>query len=144
MRVFLDTSALVAVADRNEERHALASERWLSWLEGGWTLVTHNYVAVELMAVLHRRLGKGEAVLQTADLLAPVEVRWITPTLHGEAVAAYRESEQQGVSIVDHVSFAVMRSEQLTTAFAFDEDFRRAGFETVPTQKLPIRRDSEP
>jgi predicted nucleic acid-binding protein len=132
VRVFLDTSALVAVADEDEERHETATEKWLEMLERSWPLVTHSYVAVELAAVLHRTIGKRAAAVQVSDLLGPVEIRWVTPSLHAEAFAGFRESRRAKVSLVDHVSFTVMRGEEVSTAFAFDDDFRRAGFETIP------------
>lgn len=94
-------------------------------------MLTHNYVVVELIALIHRRLGKVAAVRSIDNLLAPAETRWITPSLHAEAMAAYRVSGRDS-SFVDQMSFAVMRSEGLTTAFAFDDDFRKVGFETVP------------
>ena len=36
------------------------------------------------------------------------------------------------VSLVDHVSFHVMRMLGITRAFAFDADFAAAGFSTLP------------
>jgi predicted nucleic acid-binding protein len=132
VRVFVDTSALVAVADRDEARHDQAADLWVEMLERGWPLVTHNYISVELAAVLHRIIGKRAAARQVADLLGPLETRWVTPSLHAEAFNGYRESTRTGVSLVDHVSFVVMRGEELDTAFAFDADFERAGFTTIP------------
>jgi predicted nucleic acid-binding protein len=35
---------------------------------------------------------------------------------------------RSGASFVDHVSFVLMRARGVTTAFAFDEDFARQGF----------------
>jgi predicted nucleic acid-binding protein len=132
MKVFLDTSALYCLADESEDRHGAASEAWLRLLRGGHDLIVHNYVLVEFVALLHKRLGKAAVLHRTEDLMAPVEVRWIIPTLHAEGMASYRESGRKDTSLVDHMSFAVMRSERIGTAFAFDDDFRRAGFETIP------------
>jgi predicted nucleic acid-binding protein len=36
------------------------------------------------------------------------------------------------VSLVDRVSFELMRREGIERALAFDDDFTEAGFETVP------------
>jgi len=41
-------------------------------------------------------------------------------------------STEQHASFVDQVSFVVMRDAGIATAFAFDRDFHRAGFEVVP------------
>jgi predicted nucleic acid-binding protein len=39
---------------------------------------------------------------------------------------------RRDVSLVDWVSFEVMRRSGIGTAFAFDRDFRRHGFATIP------------
>jgi len=131
VRIFADTSALFAVVDGRDQRHGLAAGRFRAFGAQSAELLTHNYVIVELVALIHRRLGKLAATEAVERLLAPVEIRWVTPSLHAEAMAAYRESDQDA-SFVDQMSFAVMRSERLSTAFAFDDDFRRAGFDIVP------------
>jgi predicted nucleic acid-binding protein len=131
VRAFADTSALFAVVDERDQRHGRAAEGFRALRAQRAELLTHNYVMVELVALIHRRLGKLAAAEAVDRLLAPVEIRWVTPSLHAEAMAAYRESEQDA-SFVDQMSFAVMRSERLRTAFAFDDDFRRAGFQTIP------------
>lgn len=38
-------------------------------------------------------------------------------------------TQRRAPSLVDFVSFEVMRERGITTAFAFDDDFRRQGFE---------------
>jgi predicted nucleic acid-binding protein len=47
--------------------------------------------------------------------------------LHDAALSSYLDS-RSGASFVDHVSFVLMRARGVTTAFAFDEDFARQGF----------------
>jgi predicted nucleic acid-binding protein len=50
--------------------------------------------------------------------------------LHAEVRGLVASRRQ--VSLVDLVSFEVMRREGIDTAFAFDRDFERAGFQVVP------------
>jgi predicted nucleic acid-binding protein len=47
------------------------------------------------------------------------------------AWAAYTRGEAGDAGIVDHVSFVVMRRENLTEVLSNDEHFRRAGFRTL-------------
>ncbi len=61
-----------------------------------------------------------------------MEVLWVEPDVHAAAVATLLATDQRGVSLVDWVSFAVMRRYGLRRAFTFDEGFRRQGFELVP------------
>lgn len=131
MRVFADTSGLYAYLDAADPRNGSAVASFREMVDRRAQLVTHDYVIVELLALTQRRLGRIAAAGTVESLLAPIEIRWVTPSLHAEAMAAFRDSERNA-SFVDQMSFAVMRSEQLTTAFAFDDDFQKAGFTTVP------------
>ena len=125
MRVFVDTSALLAVLDEDDREHSDAADTFRSLLDSA-ELVTHNYVLVECLALVRRRLGSA-AVAQLSDGILPViETVWVDEALHQAAFAAHRAVGS--VSLVDHVSFEVMRREELDTAFTFDTDFEAQGF----------------
>lgn len=47
------------------------------------------------------------------------------------ALAIYKQSYAQEFSIVDCLSFVVMRQNQITHAFTFDAHFAQAGFEII-------------
>lgn len=129
MSAFVDTSALYALLDEDEARHESAAAAFRSLR--GERLVTHAYVVVETAALVARRLGVG-ATSQLFDAILPaVEVEAVDAALHREAVTAYRASGSGSVSLVDRTSFEFMRRHALTVAFAFDEDFRAAGFDLV-------------
>ena len=51
MKVFVDTSALLAVLDADEKRHKQAASAWKRLLEEDARLVTTNYVLVESFAL---------------------------------------------------------------------------------------------
>lgn len=125
--IFLDTSAIYALADRADPNHRRAREHLLRVLEAGETLLTHNYVLVESMALLQRRLGMPAAIRFARDAEA-FEVVWVDESTHGEAVARLEKTGTGGVSLVDAVSFLVMRKRGIRTALAFDADFVAAGF----------------
>ena len=52
--------------------------------------------------------------------------------LHAGAVAAFRDTVESSVSLVDRTSFAFMRRAGIKRAIAIDADFRTAGFSTIP------------
>ena len=69
----------------------------------------------------------------TIDRVLPaIEVAPVDTELHATALAAYRESIDSSVSLVDRTSFVFMRRESIARAIALDADFRKAGFETLP------------
>ena len=95
-------------------------------------LMTHNYVLLEATALVHRRLGAA-AVRALDELLAIIGTTvWIDDIRHSAGVAALLAALPTQISLVDFISFNTMRELGLTHAFAFDADFRRAGFRTLP------------
>jgi predicted nucleic acid-binding protein len=125
MKVFVDTSALLALLDEDDLHHVEAGSTFRSLVEDA-ELVTHNYVHVEAIAVTRRRLGSG-ATARLIDAFLPLMTTiWIDERLHAAAIEAHRAAP--GPSLTDHVSFVVMRHEGIEVAFAFDRDFETAGF----------------
>ncbi len=125
--IFVDTSAIYAWADAADANHAAAVRRLQAILDSGEDLLTHNYVLVEAIALLQARLGLGAAHRLAKDAAA-FTVEWVDEALHLEALRALERSRKRHVSLVDHVSFLVMRQRGVATAFAFDPDFVTAGF----------------
>jgi uncharacterized protein len=133
VRTFVDTSALYALLDEDDDNHPAAA----AWLSGpgaasSEVLVSHNYVLVETAALVHRRLGPS-AVRALFDAFAPaLSVFFVDEVLHERAVAAHLAALKRRVSFVDWVSFELVRERGLDRAFAFDRDFVTAGIAVVP------------
>ncbi len=111
MTLFVDTSVLYGAADRSDRWNARAKEI----LAAGEPLVTSDHVLVETWLLAERRLGMDiaerlwEGVKRSGCALEPataadLEVAWAI----GEAFA------DQGFSIADRTSFAVMQRLGLT------------------------------
>jgi predicted nucleic acid-binding protein len=125
--IFLDTSAIYAWTDAADPNHRAAVRRLEAILDRGEELLTHNYVLVESIALLQARLGLAAANKLAADSGAFV-IEWVDDELHASGVGDLQRSKKRHVSLVDHISFLVMRSRDVATAFAFDPDFTSAGF----------------
>jgi predicted nucleic acid-binding protein len=134
--MFVDTSALYAVVDELDPNHAVAAETLRSLVEGE-PLVTHNYVVLETLALIQRRLG-AEAARAVVDQLLPLlEVAWVDRDLHALAVTASIATGSRRASVVDWASFELMRSRGISEAFVFDRDFIAQGFQVVPAPQDP-------
>ena len=130
--IFLDTSALLALLDAEDLFHDEARPRWERLLDGvragGHVLSTHYAVVVETSALIARRLGP-EAVRQLHDDLLPIaEIVWINDRLHRRATAAMFAAGRRDASLVDWLSFEVMRRRRIRRAFTYHGDFGEQGF----------------
>ena len=95
-------------------------------------LLTHNYVLVELTALVQARLGLRRLRDLVERLIPVARMAWVNAEIHHAAANALLAAGRRRVSFVDWVSFEVMRGQGIETAFAFDPDFRAQGFRTIP------------
>ncbi len=126
--IFLDTSAIYALADRADLNHQNAKTLFDKALHGGEGLLIHNYILIEAAALIHHRLGFAPAKKFLKDV-AFFQTVWVDAFLHEAGTALFLQSAKRRVSFVDCVSFALMRQKGIKAAFAFDDDFLRAGFQ---------------
>jgi predicted nucleic acid-binding protein len=131
MNIFVDTSALLALLDADDLHHAQASSSWDLALAAGAALLTSNYVLVEALAVIQRRLGVDAVAALIDEVMPAFDVEWVTAEDHSAAVAALLAARRRDLSLVDCTSFLLMRRLGLVHAFAFDRHFAEQGF-TAP------------
>ena len=130
--MFLDTSALYAVLDSDEDNHARAARFWAKIVDGEEGLATSNYIVVESVALIQRRLGMPAVRAFTTDLLPMLSLLTISAEQHAVAVAAMLAANRRDLSLVDCSTFELMRRAGETRVFTFDGHFRQHGFEVVP------------
>jgi predicted nucleic acid-binding protein len=128
---FVDTSALLAFLDRDAARHAEVVAE-MTPLLAERSGVTHNYALVETEALVHRRHGGRAARRLLQDVVPLLDVAWVTRELHDAAVASHLDDLRRRTSLVDHVSFQLMRGRGLRRALTLDRHFREAGFTIAP------------
>ena len=125
--IFLDTSAAYAAIDTADPHHEEAAERLQAALLQRIAVLTHNYVVLESAALIQRRLGLDAALTFLKDTRL-LKIHWITQEDHMEAVDLLTERIRRNLSLVDCMSFVVMKQHSVTTALVYDSDFQAEGF----------------
>ena len=132
MSVFVDTSAFFAVLDADDENHDRARQVWEDLLTQEAVLVCSNYVLVETLALVQHRLGLPAVRTFQEDIMPVLNVEWVDETIHQVGIASVLAAARRGLSLVDCVSFEIMRRLGIKTAFVFDHHFDEQGFECLP------------
>lgn len=128
MRVFVDTSAFLALLQPQDHNHADAKRILIELQRQQAVLVTTNYILVETTALVQRRLGITAVQDLQKYVFSAVEVRWIDETLHQVALSALLVANRRQLSLVDCTSFEVCRRFGINNIFAFDEHFVEQDF----------------
>jgi len=132
-RVFVDTSAFIALLDPRDDchDHAVHIEQALSSQTA--QLVTTNFVLDETYTGLRGKI-QHSAILRFRDSVRQsqrLKVVRITEALEDQAWEIFARYDDKDFSFTDCTSFAVMQQLGITTAFAFDEHFGQFGFTPV-------------
>lgn len=131
MNVFVDTSAFLALLNKEELHNQTAWEIWQQLSTKKAEVTTTNYVVVESTALIQNRLGL-EAVRDFQKLFVPlIRVTWVDEALHNMGLSFMLAVNRRQLSLVDCVSFAAMRELSITHYFAFDEHFYEQGFTEI-------------
>ena len=132
MKVYVDTSALYALLDADDQNHASAKVIWGSCLEQDALLVSSNYVILETMALFQRRLGMDAVRRFCLEMLPVFHLLWVNVEVHAAAVGTLLAVGRRDLSLVDCTSFELMRRAGVDTAFAFDRHFAEQTFRCLP------------
>jgi predicted nucleic acid-binding protein len=130
-RVFVDTSALLALVSATDRFHPAALESLGVLLAAKASFCTTSYVLVETYALLGKRFGPQAVEAFRRDFAPLLEVTWVDAALHESALDLLQDERVRGLSLVDAASFITMRQARLDQAFTFDKRFTDAGFECV-------------
>jgi uncharacterized protein len=135
--LFVDSGAWYALTDRSDRHHRQAIEFYRQIFKDFQQLITTNLVFAETFTLIRRGLGHAPGVSFLNNLSASPRVMKIfsDPEIEEHAQAIIRQYKDQDFSYTDAVSFALMEQKNITQAFTFDQHFKTAGFEVLPSIK---------
>jgi uncharacterized protein len=124
--IFLDTSAIFALADIDDEKHSEAVRLFESVQDTGEQILTRSYILVESAALLQHRIGL-DAALAFLREACNFTVLWVDESLHDRAVQLLNQRKPTKISLVDAVNVVVMQEKGIKKFLSFDKHFSDAG-----------------
>jgi predicted nucleic acid-binding protein len=129
-RIFLDTVYILALTNRRDQYHQLAT-RLVSQF-AGHSMATTDAILLEVgnaLARSHRQeAAKAIQQLLTSD---DVEVVHLSQELFERGLAPYTTHQDKAWSLVDCISFIVMTEVGIAGALTTDRHFEQAGFQAL-------------
>ena len=131
--VFIDTSALYALVDRNDAGHRAAADAVGKLVRDRRRLVTTDYIVAETVNLANARGGAsvGMRVLDLIEQSVGIRVEWIGSDRFDATKTFFRKHSDHGYSFTDCSSFTTMRELRVTTALTTDRHFKSAGFQVL-------------
>ena len=124
--IFVDTSAIIALLNRNDSFHDQAEKIILKLEKERVSLVITNYIRLETHALLLYRAGSIIALKFLEDKSWYVE--WVSEQDEHEALEVIKKYNDKSFSLTDAVSFVIMKRLNINGAFTFDRHFQQYGW----------------
>ena len=131
MSVFIDTSAIFAIIDADDEHHKRAKDIWEKLILEEEPIICSNYVVVETFALVQNRLGVEAVRTLQEDILSMIAIEWVDDITHRTGVTGILTALRKKLSLVDCTSFEIMRKLGIRKAFTYDPHFKEQGFTAV-------------
>ena len=127
-RALVDSSAFLALRDRDDEHHGEAVAIFHRLAQQRFRLYTTNTMLIEAHALILSVLGRSQAseFLQEIDQGSTTVIRVRQADEERAKQILYRFTDKD-FSFNDAVSFAVMERLEISQAFTFDADFAQYG-----------------
>ena len=130
MRVFLDTSGIIALSDEKDKNHNRAKTYLKEEVQKGARFVIGKNILAEYIDGVTKRIDKKKAIEELDNILNSklLVVEPVSEADWDKAIRYFRKYNDQRIDLTDCLSFAIMERLDLKTAFTFDDDFKTHGF----------------
>jgi len=134
-RVFVDTSAFLALEDASDEHHQEAIRfRERELLAGSYEVVTTSYISDETLTLIRNRLGIQASIDFSRKIRKSriVTIISVSREVEEKALDLFERYDDKNFSFTDCVSFVVMQDLGIQDAFTFDKHFAQMGLFRTP------------
>lgn len=132
MKVFIDTSAFVALFIEKEMDHAFIAKQYITYRQGRAQLFTSHYILDELFTrLLYYKtainLDKCIQTLKASITRGEVTVLQIDDMLFHKAIDIFLKFSEHTISFTDATTYMLCKNYSLDEVFTLDSDFKKMG-----------------
>lgn len=131
MRIFLDTSFLIALSDEKDKNHKAAKMSLRELVGKGARFVVAKNILNEYLDGVTKRISKEKAIEELDNILNSklLLVESVTENDWDKAIIYFRKYNDQQIDLTVCLSFAIMERLEMQSVLTFDNDFKIHGFE---------------
>ena len=128
MKVFVDTSALVALLVDKEQFHLKVARKYKEYRHARAVLFTSHYILDEFFTrLLYYKVDIRKHIQKLKDSIAANEltVLQINDTLFNKSVDIFLKFSDHKISFTDATSYVLLKDFSLDEIFTLDDDFKK-------------------
>jgi len=131
MRIFLDTSFLIALSDEKDKNHKRAKTSLKELVGKGTRFIVGRNILNEYLDGVTKRISKEKAIEELDHILNSklLVVEPVTERDWDKAIVYFKKYNDQQIDLTDCLSFAIMERLEMKSAITLDNDFKSHGFE---------------
>jgi len=133
MRIFLDTSGLIALSDEKDINHNRAKTYLKGKVQGGARFVVGKNILAEYIDGVTKRVSKEKAIEELDRIMNSklLVIESFSESDWDKALRYFRKYHDHRIDLTDCLSFVIMERLDLKIAFTFDNDFKTHGFDVL-------------
>ena len=142
-KVFIDTSAWLAAAAKNEPFHQEVSTQLKHYIKHHDHLFTSDYVLDECYTriITHQsyyHANKFKQYIEAAQKKGLLLILFTDSSIFNKTWAYFKKYQEHQLSFTDATIITHLKTYKLTHIMTLDQGFKNAGFPTTP--KLPTKK----
>ncbi len=135
MKIFIDTSAYLAIFVKNEIKHKEASSNFDEYVNNRYQFYTSYYVLNELYTRVIYTLGKVVLKkiinqIDTAIKAGELKVLDVDEVMFDKSTETMIKFAEHKLSFVDASIFNLVKDYKINEVFTLDSDFKKVGIKT--------------
>ncbi|MBU1017319.1 MAG: PIN domain-containing protein [Patescibacteria group bacterium] len=135
-KIFIDTDALVALNNLSDKLHNRALEAAKKINGKSYQYYIGLNILMETLTIVSQRCGKKQANALLKELRSENYIV-LNPSQEEILIAEeiFANARSKNLSYSDCISFAVMKTHNISQAFSFDIHFKKHGFKRISIDK---------
>lgn len=134
---FIDTSAWIAIIDKNDPRHRQAREYFEQLLEKNTKLITNNIVIDRAAESLKSRLGAGQArqftnIIDDSILTINLRLDWISRRIRKLGLNQFLKSNDSDLGLHHFYIQETLKRKHADVVFTFDTALKKFSLPLMP------------
>ncbi len=137
MTCFIDSSAWIALVNKDDANHAAAKAYFESLLENNTKIITNNIVLDEAIDQLSKRVGKQMSrqfmqIIDESIITIHLRMDWISRRVRKQVIYQFLKTEKRTLDLRHFYILETLRRKNADIIFSFDQRLKETGFPLMP------------